>query len=71
MRRRYTTRKEDAAFIMNRLAEMNRSWQVGDATLPYKTCNAATTIVRFDGDTVVLADGTEMHRSHLRRPVTK
>lgn len=65
---RYTTRRQDLAFLAARLAEQTRDWAVGDATLPYKTCNPATTIVRFEGDRVHLADGTMMHRSHLRRP---
>jgi hypothetical protein len=49
------------------MADLHREWKVGDATMPYKTCNPATTIERFDGETVYLADGTSMHRSHLRR----
>ena len=43
---RYTTRRQDIAFLAARLAEQTRDWKVGDATLPYKTCNPATTIVR-------------------------
>jgi hypothetical protein len=60
-RKRHTTRVEDAKFLLDRFADLRRDWQVGDAA--YKTCNPPTTIVRFDGETVHLADGTSMHRS--------
>jgi len=68
MTRHYTTKQQDREFLMRRMEDLSREWKVGDTTLPYKTCNPPTTVVRFEGDTVHLADGTAMHRSHLQKP---
>jgi len=67
MRRRWTTREEDVAFLTERMKDLSRDWKIGDQTVSWGTRTPAT-IVSFDGDRVTLSDGVTMHRSHLRRP---
>lgn len=67
MARRYTTRREDAAFVLRALAGARKTWQVGDACQPYRG-TVETTVARVDGDIVHLANGESMHRSRMRLP---
>jgi hypothetical protein len=64
-KRRYTTRQEDAAFILRRLAESRRTWQVGDRCLTYNL-QGETTVARIDGEIVHLANGDHMHVTKMR-----
>lgn len=64
MARRYTTKKQDAAFIMSRLADAGRHWRVGDPCLTYDM-RGETTVSIIDGDIVTLANGDKMHRSKM------
>lgn len=67
MARRYTTRREDAAFMMNVLAGATKGWKVGDACRAYRGTDT-TTVIRIEGDAVYLANGDSMHRSKMRLP---
>lgn len=65
MGRRYTTRTEDAAYILRRLADAHRSWKVGDACLSYDL-RSETTIARIEGEIAHLANGDHCHVSKVR-----
>ncbi len=76
MARRYTTRDEDARYILSRIALAMRTWQVGEACASFTNGRPGidvpyTTVARIDGDTVYLADGTSGHRSKMRPAALK
>lgn len=66
MARRYTTRREDAAFILQRYAEATQQWNVGDRCLSYDG-RTITTVYRIEGDQITTAQRETMHRSKMRR----
>lgn len=65
MARRYTTARQDAAFLFSRLADARREWKPGDACRSYRG-DANTTVDRREGDLVFLANGDSMHVSKMR-----
>jgi hypothetical protein len=70
MPRRYTTRAEDAAFILKRIAEANRTdWKVGDECMSYNLREQTTVDSIHEGPggkIVTLANGDQMHISKMR-----
>ena len=66
MRKRFTTRAQDAAFILERMADAHRAWKVGDACMSYKLAER-TTVAAINGERVTLANGEVFHISHMRR----
>lgn len=66
MSRRHTTRREDAAFITDLLAQAHRDWKVGEPVLAQD--GTATAIASIDGDIVRFVNGEEWHRSKVRLP---
>lgn len=65
MSRRYTSRDEDQAFLLSRLRDIQRAWQVGDACRSYDG-QSETTVAGIDGDIVTLANGDRCHITKLR-----
>lgn len=64
-KRRYTTRAEDAAFLLDAFADLRRTWKVGDVCRPYRGTEP-TTVIKLDGDAVYLANGESLHVSRMR-----
>ncbi len=62
---RYTTRQQDAAFMMRAIAEANRTWAIGEACLSYNG-REETTVIRIYADIATLANGESMHISKMR-----
>lgn len=67
--RRHTTRQEDAQFILRRLADARRSWNVGDACMAFGWPSRETTVDSIEGDIVTLATGDQLHVSKMRSVV--
>ncbi len=67
MKRRYTTKAQDIAYLRERFEDHGRDWQVGDPCSAYNLRAPSSTIASFDGERVTLANGDTFHRSHLRR----
>lgn len=65
MRRRYTTAREDAAFLFRRLAEGTREWKVGDECMSWNM-QTVTRVKEIRGDIVHLENGDHMHRTKMR-----
>jgi hypothetical protein len=65
MSMKHTTRKQDAAFLMARMADATKGWKVGDTCLSYNM-RETTTVASIDGDIVTLANGDSMHVSKMR-----
>lgn len=69
MKRRYTTRAEDRAYLQERFEDATRQWAVGDLVRTFQRGYdlPPSRIARFDGDIAVLEDGSHGHRSQIRR----
>ncbi len=67
MARRFTTRRQDAAFLMARLADARRPWKAGDRCLSYDL-RSETTVARIEGEIAILANGDSCHVSNVRSP---
>ncbi len=65
MTKRHSTRREDAAFIIGRVADAARGWKVGDVVWSFKG-ERRTTVDRIEGDIIYLADGTSGHRTRMK-----
>lgn len=59
-----TTKAEDAAYMLGRLADARRAWAAGDACLSFRG-GAATTVARVEGSIAYLADGSSGHVSRM------
>lgn len=64
---RRRTRTTTAKWLGERLEDLGRGWKPGDA------CASArgpipTTLVRIEGESAILADGTSVHVTRMRRP---
>lgn len=61
-----TTKAEDAAYMLGRLADARRAWKPGDACRSFhRGVLPTTTVLRVEGSIVYLADGSDGHVSNM------
>ena len=62
---KHTTKAQDAAYVLRRLAEATQARRVGERVYSYNG-RSETTIAQVDGERVTLANGEQMHISKVR-----